>query len=256
MSQSEQATPHPIRKLDISDLERIERYRRAGYGGSVSDALHSLGVSDTVFSADFRPLRQGMQLVGRALPVKLHSQVDYHLTPGRQEQMERKWEAEGGHPQKRMMRAVAEAEPGVVLCFDCGGDMQPAHFGEMSCQLAYAHGCRGMLLAGNCRDTQYVLKMPDFPLFSFGTRPNAFGGWTIIEVNQPIYLPGHLTHYVRVMPGDFVFGDNDGVQLIPEKLVDEVLLRVEATFEKENEEREALAAGMPIDEVYRVFGVL
>ena len=244
------------RTLDISDLERIERFRRAGYGGSVSDALDSLGVRDTVFSARFNPLRQGMQLVGRALPVKLHSQVDVSNIPGAMEAMEKKWEEEGGHPQKRMMRAVADAKPGVVLCFDCGGDMQPAHFGEMSCQLAYAHGCRGMLLAGNCRDTQYVLKMPDFPMFTFGTRPNAFGGWLITEVNAPIYLPGHLTHYVKVMPGDFVFGDNDGVQLIPEHLVDEVLLHVEATFKKENEERELLAAGMSIDEVYRVFGVL
>jgi len=245
-----------IRTLDITDLERIERYRRVGYGGSVSDALNNLGIRDTVFSARFKPLRQGMQLVGRALPVKLHSQPDVTDMPGVQEAMEKKWEAEGGHPQKRMMRAVAAADPGVVLCFDCGGDMQPAHFGEMSCQLAYAHGCRGMLLAGNCRDTQYVLKMPDFPLFTFGTRPNAFGGWIIIDVDVPIYLPGHLTHYVKINPGDFIFGDNDGVQLIPERLVDEVLLRVEATFEKENEERERLAAGMPIDEVYRVFGVL
>jgi 4-hydroxy-4-methyl-2-oxoglutarate aldolase len=245
-----------IRTLEITDLERIERFRRAGYGGSVSDALAGLGVRNTVFSSRFKALRQGMQLVGRALPIKLHSQVDYDMMPGRREEMEKRWEAEGGHPQKRMMRAVAAADPGVVLCFDCGGDMQPAHFGEMSCQLAYAHGCRGMLLAGNCRDTQYVLQMPDFPMFSFGTRPNAFGGWIITEVDQPIYLPGHLTHYVRVMPGDFIFGDNDGVQLIPKDLVDEVLLRVEKTYEHENKEREALAAGMPIDEVYRVFGVL
>jgi 4-hydroxy-4-methyl-2-oxoglutarate aldolase len=70
------------------------------------------------------------------------------------------------------------------------------------------------------------------------------------------YLPGHLTHYVRVASGDFIFGDNDGVQLIPKDLVDEVLLRVEAIYNKENEEREQLAAGMPIDEVYRVYGVL
>jgi 4-hydroxy-4-methyl-2-oxoglutarate aldolase len=249
-------TSQEIRTLNITDLERIDRFRGAGYGGSVSDALNRLRVRDTVFSADFKPLRQGMQLVGRALPFKLHSQVDVSDIPGAQEAMEKRWEAEGGHPQKRMMRAVADAEPGVVLCFDCGGDMQPAHFGEMSCQLAYAHGCRGMLLAGNCRDTQYVLKMPDFPLFSFGTRPNAFGGWIIIEVDVPIYLPGHLTHYVRVLPGDFIFGDNDGVQLIPKHLVDEVLLQVEATFEKENEERELLAAGMSIDEVYRLYGVL
>ena len=245
-----------IRSLDITDLERIERFRRAGYGGSVSDALNSLDVRDTVFSDRFKALRQGMQLVGRALPVKLHSQPDLSGFPAEQEALEKRWEAEGGHPQKRLMRAVAAAAAGVVLCFDCGGDMQPAHFGEMSCQLAYSHGCRGMLLAGNCRDTQYVLKMPDFPMFSFGTRPNAFGGWMITEVDKPIYLPGHLAHYVQVNPGDFIFGDNDGVQLIPKELVDEVLLRVEATFEKENEEREALAAGMPIDEVYRTYGVL
>lgn len=48
----------------------------------------------------------------------------------------------------------------------------------------------------------------------------------------------------------------DGAQIVPRDLVDEVLLRVEATFAKENAEREALAAGMPIDEVYRVYGVL
>ncbi|MCD6333943.1 MAG: RraA family protein, partial [Candidatus Latescibacteria bacterium] len=160
------------------------------------------------------------------------------------------------HPQKRMMRTVQELEDGTVLCFDCGGDMQPAQFGEMSCQLAYAHGCRGLLHSGNCRDTQYVLKMPDFPVFCFGTRPNYFYGWEIIDINRPIFLPGHLTHYVTVNPGDFIFGDNDGVQLIPKDLVDEVLLRVEATFKKENEQREQLAAGMPIDEVYEKFGVL
>lgn len=244
-----------IRRLAISDLERIARFKRAGYGGSVSDALQQLGVLDTIFSSQFKPLRQGMQLVGRALPIKLHSFAG-SVTPEAEEERLRKWEAEGGHPQKRMMRAVDAAEDGCVLCFDCGGDMQPAHFGEMSCQLAYAHGCRGMLLAGNCRDTQYVLKMPDFPLFSFGTRPNAFGGWFITEVNTPIFLPGHMTHYVKVIPGDFIFGDNDGVQLIPKDLVDEVLLRVEEIFAKENAEREQIATGMPIDEVYSKFGVL
>jgi regulator of RNase E activity RraA len=197
-----------------------------------------------------------MQLVGRALPIKLHSVVERQLPEAEQQALEARWQAEGGHPQQRMMREIAQQADGSILCFDCGGDMQPAHFGEMSCQLAYSHGCRGMLLAGNCRDTQYVLKMPDFPIFSFGTRPNAFGGWIITDVNKPVYLPGHITHYVTVSPGDFIFGDNDGVQLIPAHLVDEVLLQVEATFEHENAEREQIAAGMSIDEVYRVFGVL
>ena len=251
---SEWRTVDEPRKLDITDLERIARFRTAGYGGSVSDALWRLGATETILADRFKPLIPGSQLVGRALPIKIHSQAV--LDADAQAALEARWEAEGGHPQKRMMRRVAEAEAGVVLCFDCGGDLQAAHFGEMSCQLAYAHGCRGMLLAGNCRDTQYVMRMPDFPLFCFGTRPNFYGGWNIVEIDQPIYLPGHLTHYVQVGPRDFIFGDNDGVQLIPERLVDEVLLQVEETFRKENEEREQLASGMPIDEVYSVFGVL
>ena len=239
-----------IRRLDITDLERIARFRKAGYGGCVSDAVHGMGVTDNILSADFKPLRQGMQLVGRALPIKLHSLTGASNQPGAQEGTTVE------HPQKRMMRMVESLEDGTILCFDCGGDMQPAQFGEMSCQLAYAHGCRGMLLAGNCRDTQYVLKMPDFPMYSFGTRPNCYFGWEIIDINNPIFLPGHISHYVTVNPGDFIFGDNDGVQTIPKEFVDEVLLRVEATSKKENEQREQLAAGMPIDEVYKKFGVL
>lgn len=244
-----------VRHLDITDTERIARYRVAGYGGCVSDSMSTLGVRNTVLSDRFKPLRQGMQLVGRALPIKLHSLVE-ERSPEYQKELDARYEAEGGHPQKRMMREVAEQPDGSILCFDCGGDMQPAQFGEMSCQLAFSHGCRGMLIAGNCRDTQYVLKMPDFPMYSFGTRPNAFGGWGIIEVNRPIYMPGHITHYVKVEAGDFIFGDNDGVQVIPAAIVDEVLLRVEGIYAAENLEREQLAAGMPIDEVYRVFGVL
>ena len=115
-----------LRQLDITDLKRIERFRRAGFGGSVSDTLNGLGVQDTVFANSFKPLRQGMQLVGRALPIKLHSQVGGVNTPDEQRLQEKKWEAEGGHPQKRMMRTVQEMEDDTVLCFDCGGDMQPA----------------------------------------------------------------------------------------------------------------------------------
>ena len=107
------------RKLNITDLERIVRFRRAGYGGSVSDSLNSVGVRDTVFSADFKPLRQGMQLVGRALPIKLHSLIEPR-SEELQKDLEQEWEAKGGHPQKRMMRAVEDAQDGSILCFDCG----------------------------------------------------------------------------------------------------------------------------------------
>ena len=65
-----------------------------------------------------------------------------------------------------MMWTIDDLEDGAVLCFDCGEDMRATHFGKMSCPLVYAYGCRGALLAGNCRDIQYVLEMPDFPMLS------------------------------------------------------------------------------------------
>jgi 4-hydroxy-4-methyl-2-oxoglutarate aldolase len=245
-------TRDDVRDLQVTDLERIARFRKAGYGGSVWDSLNALGVKDNILSEEFRPLVQGMQLVGRALTVRMHAlPAGSSLTHD-----DAYWEQHGGHPQKRMMRAVAEQPDGTVLVFDCSGDRQASHFGEMSCQLAYAQGCRGMLIAGACRDTQYVMRMPDYPIFSYSCRPHSPGGVFIRDVNEPIFLHGHMTHYVTVHPGDFIFGDNDGVQVIPEALVDEVLFRVEEIFEKENREREMLAAGMPIEEVYREYGVL
>lgn len=113
---------------------------------------------DTVFSDRFKDLRDA---TGRpSLAYQTQSLVQGVDTPEEQKTQEEKWEAEGGHPQKRMMRTIDDLEDRAVLCFDCGEDMQPAHFGEMSCPLAYAHGCRSTLLAGNCRDTQTSWKCP------------------------------------------------------------------------------------------------
>lgn len=245
-----------IRTLKISDLERIERYRRAGYGGAVVDVLNKLGVHNSLLSLRYRPLRQGMILAGRVLTVKGHSLVFNQLPKAEQDAINRKWDALGGHPQERMMQAIAQAEDGTVVCYDCGGDERIGHCGEMTCQLARAQGARGMLMSGNLRDSEYIIRMPDFPVFSFGVCPFTDSEWAITDVNVPIYVPGHLSHYVLLKPGDFLFGDNDGVQLIPADVVDEVLLQVEALHEHEDKVRDALMSGMPVPEVYKKFGVL
>lgn len=243
--------PKQIRHLEISTMERVRRYKEF-YGGCVSDALAGCGVTNTVLSPDFYPLRQDMILAGEALTVKLHSLAGEIMTEEERKARDEEWKRIGT-PQKRMMKSVY---PGAVLCFECGGDKQPAQFGEMSCTLAKAHGCVGMLIEGNIRDTRYVLKMEDFPVYTTGTRPNAFGGWRIMEIQQPIYLRGHLTHYVRINPGDFIFGDTDGVQIIPKEFVDEVMLICEDIMAKENEERRLIREGMPIDQVYETYGDL
>lgn len=243
-------------RLEITDSERITRFKASGYGGSVSDALATFGVRNTVLSQEFKPIRHGMQLVGRALPVKLHSQVQPERSVDEWNEYRRQRGVTGEDPQQIMMQTIADSEDGTILCFDCGGDTQVAHFGEMSVRLAAAQGCSGALIAGNCRDVRCILRGPEFPLFSLGTTPNALGGWKILEVGEPIFLPGHVTHSVKVDSRSFIFGDEDGVQVIPGDYIDDVLVKVEDTYAEENKLRDRLESGIDVSEAYRTYGVL
>ena len=69
-------------------------------------------------------------------------------------------------------------------------------------------------------------------------------------------MPGHLKHSLKVFPGDFIFGDLDGVQVIPAEVVDEVMLRCEELLDAETEERKQIRTGMPLNDVYKNYGNL
>lgn len=241
----------------LKDVERIARFRAAGYGGAVADVLMGLGVVNTILSQEFRPLRSEMQLVGRAIPVHVRprgtrpAEIQDVLVQGRA-----RVDAHDDVPQREVMRAVTDAEDGSVVCYTCAGDESEAHFGELSATLAYAHGCRGVLMHGNLRDVSRLVRLPDFPAFTTGTCPNASDMTEIVSVNEPAALPGRHTPYVYLNPGDFIFGDGDGVMVIPADIIDETLAQLEALTSREARERELIAAGMPIDEVYRTIGIL
>ncbi len=245
--------PSEPRQLDIDDLERVRRFKKL-YGGCVSDAMLKNGVVDTVLSHNLRPLRAHSVLAGRALPVKWHSLApETHMSAEEKAEREASW-ARDGSPQKKLHMS---AFPGCVYVFDTGYDTQAATFGEMSCHLASMLGCVGVVNEGMTRDVRKILEMDDFPYFSLGTTPNAYGGWRVMDVNVPIYLRGHLKHYVIVNPGDFIFGDDDGLQVIPKHLVDEVLLSAEDILATEVWQRGLIdEREIDIDEVYRRFGDL
>ncbi|HUF10979.1 MAG TPA: RraA family protein [Rhodothermales bacterium] len=245
--------PTDPRTLDVDDLERVARYRGL-YGGCVSDALLRNGIADTVLSHALRPLRAHSILAGRALPVKWHSLApETHMTADEKKARQEEWDREGS-PQKQLHLS---AFPGCVMVFDTGHDTQAATFGEMSCHLAQSRGCVGVVNEGMTRDVRKILEMENFPYFSLGTTPNAYGGWRVMDVNVPIYLRGHIRHYVIVNPGDFIFGDDDGLQVIPKDLVDEVLLTAEEILATEVWQRRLIDTGeIDIHEVYQRFGDL
>lgn len=238
----------PYRHLQIDPLERVRRYKRF-YGGLIFDVLWSLGIRETVLSQQLRPLRQDMVLAGHALTVKMHSHAEDDETIRRRG--DRPWG--GGSRQRQIMEAIT---PGCVICVDTGPSSLCAHWGEMSSHLAQSLGAVGLVMAGNVRDTRVILRMQDFAVFTLGTTANAKTGWIVEEINCPIFLPGHLKHSVIVKPGDYLFGDTDGVQVIPHEVVDEVMLRCEELLEAESEERKLIRGGLSIDELFRTYGNL
>jgi len=236
------------RALDISDVERVKRYKRF-YGGLVFDKLYALGIRENTLSPRFRPLRDDMVLTGRALTVKMHSHAESEETIV--ERGNRPWG--GGPRQRKVMEAVT---PGAVICIDTGPSFICAQWGEMSCHLAQSLGAAGVLVSGNVRDTRVILRMEDFPVFTIGYAANARTGWIVNEINTPIYLPGHLKHSMKVFPGDWIFGDTDGAQLIPAVVVDEVMLMCEELLDAEEREREEIKKGMSVNDVYKNYGNL
>ena len=237
------------RRLDLDPMERVDRYRRF-YGGLVFDKLYALGFGETMLSQGIRPLRQDMILAGRALTVKMHSHAEDEETIINRG-LETGWG--GGPKQRRIMEAVT---PGCVICIDSGPNSLVAQWGDMSSNLARSQGAVGVVTNGNVRDTRKILEMEDFPVFTAGTTANARTGWIVNEVNTAIYMPGHLKHSVKVFPGDFLFGDSDGVQVIPAQVVDEVMLKCEELLDTEREQRQKIRQGLKLEEVYRKYGNL
>src|SRR6266487_2128579 len=109
----------------------------------------------------------------------------------------------------------------------------------------------GAVLNGFSRDTNEILQL-NFPTFSFGGYAQDQGPrGKVIDYRVPILIGG-----IVVKPGDIVFGDRDGVIIIP-KEVEQVVF--EGAFEKARGEqlvRKALAAGMTTVEAFKTFGIM
>lgn len=77
-------------------------------------------------------------------------------------------------------------------------------------------GAAGAVIHGYHRDSNEILNL-NFPVASFGSYAQDQGPrGKVVDWRVPIELDG-----VRVMPGDVIFGDRDGVLVIPAQAVDE-----------------------------------
>lgn len=118
------------------------------------------------------------------------------------------------HPQRV---AVETCPKGSVLVIDSRNNAKAASAGSILVTRLMKRGCAGIVTDGGFRDSAEIAELP-FP--SFHKQPSAPTNLTLhqaLDINVPIGCGD-----VAVFPGDIVVGDNDGVMVIPQEMVEEV----------------------------------
>lgn len=145
--------------------------------------------------------------------------------------------------------AISKAPKGSVIVVDRCGDDTFACCGEMVA--AYAQGCgmAGIVIDGPATDSVAIENM-DIPVFCTGISAVT----TVIlgvtgEVNIPITCSG-----TAVNPGDIVFGDADGVVVLPPEGFEDALAKAETSVKNEVYQREIFLSGkLPGWNIERLF---
>lgn len=183
-------------------------------------ALPTTAISDatgghTNVAAKIRPLADHFKIAGRALTVRLP-------------------DGENG----AVLEAISKANKGDILVIDAKGNTNRAVAGDFVMQLAQGVGVQGFVVDGVIRDLA-AARAIDFPVFALGTTVaagNKNGGGA---VGVPVAVGG-----VVVQSGDYVIGDIDGVIIVPQEDIEQIIEAAETKVQKdEAREQEALHNG-------------
>lgn len=144
--------------------------------------------------------------------------------------------------------------PGCVVVINAEKDQVVGHWGEMMSYGARAAGAVGAVIDGGTRDKPGILNVENWTCFARYTSPiESKGRWRPRETEIPIYMTGSLTQSVLVRPGDWLFGDVDGVLVIPEEILAEAAEKVSELARLERLSRAAFQEGSTFREVYEKY---
>jgi 4-hydroxy-4-methyl-2-oxoglutarate aldolase len=200
----------------------------------ISDILDALGFRDQVMRATIRPLYPEALVVGRAMPV-LYAEV--FEVPEKPYQME--------------MEVVDNLKPDDVLVAYAPATAKAALWGGLLSTAAKARGARGAVIEGMTRDVKQITSMT-FPVFASGISPlDSKGRLRVFAYRCAIECGG-----VLVEPGDIIFGNADGVVVIPQDVVVETVNEALKKVDAEHLSEEELKKGTLLRDVYAKHGVL
>ena len=151
-------------------------------------------------------------------------------------------------------RAITEIPAGSVSVWSGGRVEGVCLFGELLSHGMAIRGCTGAVADGGVRDVEYIAQM-GFPVFArYKTPAQSTGRWKVNAWQVPIFMPGALSREVAVHPGDFILGDQDGVVVIPQALVIDILPEAEQLTATEKETRKDLQSGLDMNVVLEKYG--
>lgn len=219
-----------VKPFPVPDSELCARYE-AVFTAAVNDVLREEGLLFQNLPNDILPLREEMKVCGIAFTIK--------GAPSLSLENEMEFRAE-------MLEAIPS---GSVVAWDTSGDTDSAQWGEIMTMAAKKRGCRGAVVDGGVRDTNKVLGQ-DFPVFcKYRSSNGMLGRFRMLSYQTPVIIGS-----VRIYPGDVIFGDIDGVLVIPRDLAYDVLLRAEAVRDNEVQIKDMVSSGVTPKDVVKQGG--
>ena len=219
-----------MKPIDLSELAALS-------AALLSDVMDGLGLTDRAMRPFVRPLDETMTLVGRAR-TGLYMPV-YSVAPGE-------------NPYEMEIALVDDLKPGEIAVLACGGPTERiAPWGELLSTASMARGAAGCVTDGLVRDVRQIRAMR-FPVFHGGIGPlDTKGRARMMERDIPVQCAG-----VAVRSGDILFGDADGVVVIPWEHEPSVLAKAREKAQGEDRARVELRQGRLLGQVYAKYGVL
>ena len=212
----------------------FEKMRQKLYSAVIADILDELGYRDQCMDHGINPLREDDVVCGRAFTCLA---ADVYTIPEKPYEME--------------FKTVDSLKKDDVLVATTNGSVCSGFWGELLSTAAVGHGAAGGVIDGLSRDTRAIRKL-NFPLFIRGTHPADSKGRTdVIDYNCDIICGG-----VAVHPGDIIFGDYDGVVVVPQAAAEECIKKAFEKVEAENVVRAELLAGASAEEVWNKYHIL
>jgi regulator of RNase E activity RraA len=213
------------------------------YTAAVYDILDEMGLPNQCMDLGIRALDRSMRGAGPAFTVACSADV--------------RTDEEYDLEEVKTFTFFRRMYPGCVVLISAAGERNSGHWGELMSTGSKSKGATGVVVDGGIRDGNILMSMEDWPVFTRYLSPIESRRRTRISgIEVPIAVTGTLTAQIRVDPGDWIFGDMDGVLVIPADKADAVLARAEEIMGIENRSRNEIRAGGDVADVYAKYGRL